>query len=175
LPIVYRLQRVTHSHDAVWLPAQRQRKKASPLSSLRNSPELACGKEWPSFASLSPAWEHHLGPPLAAQHKLSRRSLGPLPPSRNSSSSSRALPAVDPATTTCGDAPGGGGASLTGAGAGVASRQQRRIGSARSTAVAALIPQIRWQHSSPLDLAWPRSSRRRRAGSRRCREDPVTL
>ena len=90
LPIVYRLQRVTHSHDAVWLPAQRQRKKASALSSLRKSPELARGKEWPSFASLSPAWEHHLGSPLAAQHKLSWRSLGPLPPLGNSSSSSRA-------------------------------------------------------------------------------------
>ena len=90
LPILYRLQRVTHSHDVFWLPGQRQHKKVSPLSSLRNSPELARGKEWPSFASLSPAWEHHLGPPLAAQHKLSRRSLGPPPPSGNSSSSSRA-------------------------------------------------------------------------------------
>ena len=64
---------------------------------------------------------------------------------------------------------------MTGAGVGAASRRQRRIGSARSTAAAALVPQIRWQHSSPSDPAWPRSSRRRRAGSRRCREDPVTL
>ena len=52
----YRLQRITHSYDAFWLPAQRKPKKASPLSSLRKSPtvELARGsKEWPSFPSLS--------------------------------------------------------------------------------------------------------------------------
>ena len=69
LPIKYRLQRITQTHDAFWLPGQRKRKKVLPLSSLRKSPtvELARGsKEWPSFPSLSAhmtaALEHHLGP-----------------------------------------------------------------------------------------------------------------